>query len=141
MYFYEDGMPSKMILSHSPSLPTWGLQYTVANKFRFLKDSAQVMAVDLGNNAVEVNGTLKIGHHIVESAQVTVSPGDGASQTCNCPAGEVVLSGGYWTNYVNGFDISMDAPNGPGAWVVFYYNSGGVDKLFKVYAVCARLGN
>lgn len=61
IYFYEDQLPSKMILSHSPTFPTWGLQYTVSNQFRFLRDSVEVMSVNLGSNQVYVSNRLGIG--------------------------------------------------------------------------------
>lgn len=56
LYFMEDGVANKMLLCHSPAFPTWGLQYLgTTNSFRFLADSASVMAVNLGGNNVEIS--------------------------------------------------------------------------------------
>jgi|GEM_PF-3678079 len=56
LYFMEDGVANRMLLSHSPSFPAWGLQYLgTNNEFRFLADSSIVMSVNLGANQVEVN--------------------------------------------------------------------------------------
>lgn len=65
MYFMEDGAASRMILSHSPSFPTWGLQYIgSSNEFRFVGDSVTAMSVNLVSGNVTVKGTIETGNYI-----------------------------------------------------------------------------
>lgn len=140
-YFYEDALPSKMILSHSPSYPTWGLQYTNSNSFRFLKDSTAVMSVNLGDNNVEVNGNLKIGHQVVVSDGVNIPGLSAGSAVCNCPGGTVVTGGGFWVNYSNYVEITSSFPNTTSSWKANMNNPGLETKTLYVYAICARLAN
>lgn len=45
----------RMVLAHSSSFPNWGLQYQdLGDKFRFLRDSVNVMSVDLSNKRVGI---------------------------------------------------------------------------------------
>lgn len=45
----------RMVLSHSSSFPNWGLQYQDnGDKFRFLRDSVNVMSIDLSNKRVGI---------------------------------------------------------------------------------------
>jgi hypothetical protein len=53
--------PTKMIIRHSVTYPTWGLAYDDADsQFNFLKAGVSVMDVDLGQSRVNINGALKI---------------------------------------------------------------------------------
>ncbi len=46
----------RMVLAHSASYPNWGLQYQdIGDKFRFLRDSVNVMAIDLANKRVGIS--------------------------------------------------------------------------------------
>ncbi len=140
MYFYEDGLPSKMILSHSPSFPTWGLQYTAANQFRFLKDSTSVMTVDLGANNVSISGELKIGYVRIFGPLVDVSGLSWGTATCNCPSGLVAIGGGYWVSS-NSSEILESFANTDSSWIVDMYNAGFSTHQLQAFAICARLAN
>jgi hypothetical protein len=57
MFMFDSGTGNadRMVIAHSPSFPTWGLQYSDAtDKFRFLSASNDVMTVDLGSQRVGV---------------------------------------------------------------------------------------
>lgn len=140
IYFYDDALPSKMILSHSPSYPTWGLQYTAANQFRFLKDSAAVMTVDLQNNKVEINGALKIGYVLTSTVNVSIPALSWGGITCNCPAGTVVLSGGFNWNVNIGY-MNKSYADSSSSWYASAYNADLTSHTLYVNAICARLAN
>lgn len=56
-----NGAPNKMLIRHSVTYPTWGLQYNDAeSQFNFLKAGISVMDIDLGQSRLNVNGTLQI---------------------------------------------------------------------------------
>ena len=101
IYFYEDGLPSKMILSHSPAFPTWGLQYTAANRFRFLADSASVMDIDLGLNKVQIDGLLGVG----TSPDNKIDIHTGNARTGTHPTGLTLYATGDIGSSALGFEI------------------------------------
>ena len=158
IYFYEDGLPSKMILSHSPSYPTWGLQYTAENQFRFLKDSAAVMTVDLGANNVSISGNaiisgnatitgnttisgaLNIGYVRIFGSSVNVNPLTFGSATCNCPSGLVAIGGGFWVSDSASQILASYASNNT-TWYVNMWNAGITTHQLQAFAICARLAN
>lgn len=46
---------NRMVLSHSPAYPTWGLEYQdTDDKFRFLRGGSQVATIDLDNSRVGI---------------------------------------------------------------------------------------
>ena len=63
----------------------------------------------------------------------TLNPGQTVSPTVSCPAGSVVVSGGYAAN--DGVRVwhSKMVDNG---WQIYAYNTTGVSKLVNIYAVC-----
>lgn len=140
-YFYEDELSSKMILSHSPTYPTWGLQYTATNKFRFLKDSLPVMTVDLGGNNVEVNGALKIGHLINQNGPSYVGANSAGYIECGCPPGTVVLGGGFGSPNT-ALSVTRSYPASSSVWRVEAFNQDLFNSHpLTAYAICARLAN
>jgi len=51
----------RMVIAHSPSFPTWGMQYQDSNdRLRFLAGGNQVMSIDLGTN-FSTGGQVEIG--------------------------------------------------------------------------------
>src|SRR5688572_21851605 len=53
--------PNKMIIRHSMSAPTWGLQYDDANaQFNFLKAGMSFMDIDLGLKQLTLSGGLQL---------------------------------------------------------------------------------
>jgi hypothetical protein len=53
--------PSKMIIRHSITNPTWGLYYNDAeSQFNFMKAGVSIMDVDFGQNRININSGLKI---------------------------------------------------------------------------------
>lgn len=69
---------NKMIIRHSLINPTWGLQYNDAeSQFNFLKAGISVMDIDLAQNRVNVNGTLKIAGGNPGAGKVLVSDSTG----------------------------------------------------------------
>jgi hypothetical protein len=81
MYGGADPMnasPNKMIIRHSVTYPTWGLAYNDADsQFNFLKAGVSVMDVDLGQNRLNVNGTLKVTGGNPGTGKVLISDSTG----------------------------------------------------------------
>ncbi len=75
MFMFDSGTGNadRMVIAHSPSFPTWGLQYSDAtDKFRFLSSSNDVMTVDLGSQRVGI-GTVSPSKAKVEIEGVSGS--------------------------------------------------------------------
>lgn len=70
--------PNKMVIRHSITNPTWGLNYNDEDsQFNFLKAGISVMDVDLAQNKVNINGTLKITGGNPGAGKVLVSDSAG----------------------------------------------------------------
>jgi len=72
--------PTKMIIRHSVTYPTWGLSYNDAEaQFNFLKNGVSVLDVNLGQSMLNVNGTLKVTGGNPGNGKVLVSDSTGSS--------------------------------------------------------------
>ena len=142
LYFLEDSVAYKMLLSRSPSMQGWGLSFlATTNTFVFQRNPGKVMDINLNSNYVEVFGTLKVGHTVVASAPVVVNALTTGAAVCNCPAGTVVTGGGYNTNGLAS-TVYKNFPESSTSWRVELYNSDiGPAITFYSYAICARFAN
>lgn len=68
-----------------------------------------------------------------EGDQLSLSAGSTVNTTVNCPAGSVVVSGGYAAN--DGVRVWHSMMDGNG-WRVYATNTTGGSKLVNIYAVC-----
>ncbi len=68
-----------------------------------------------------------------EGDQLSLSGGSTVNTTVNCPAGSVVVSGGYAAN--DGVRVWHSMKDGNG-WRVYATNTTGSSKLVNIYAVC-----
>lgn len=146
MHMFEGtSSANKMVISHSAQYPDWGMQYDGnSNKFRFLADSNQVMAIELNTNSVVVNGSLKIGYTRVVGAWVNISPGSFGVATCDCPAGTIVMGGGYNKDETGGnvgdLEIRDNSAVSDEQWSVGVNNKNlFVTLKARASAICARL--
>jgi hypothetical protein len=116
----------------------------IANEHKFYAATSDSTSNELmsikGNGNVDIAGTLEIGYARVWSDPITVNGFDLAAGTCNCPAGTVVIGGGFdYSSYIH--DVVESFPNTNTSWFVKIYNGDIVDHNFRVYAICARLAN
>jgi hypothetical protein len=107
--------PKKMVISHSPGFPSWGLQYNdTTDVFHFKNSSSEAMTIDLFNR--------RIGIGVVS------------------PTNKLHVSGGNWdlTNAANGdFKIGDDTYNfrigvatgGGGAGDIRMFARGGTNRF------------
>ncbi len=65
--------------------------------------------------------------------QITINPGTNGNTTVTCPAGSVVVSGGFASS--TGLRVYHSMMDGNG-WRVFARNNSGSSKLLNVYAIC-----
>ena len=90
----------RMVLQHSPSFPTWGLQYQdTADKFNFLSGGTPVLTADLGNQRVGV---------------MTSTPG---ARVDIAGTGTYVLNGGGYSDFRLGdanYHLKMGVANAGG---------------------------
>ena len=68
-----------------------------------------------------------------EGTSSALNPGQTVSPSISCPAGSVVVSGGYAANQGVRVWHSKMVDNG---WQIYAYNTTGVSKQVNVYAVC-----
>jgi hypothetical protein len=92
------------------------------------------------------NGVVGTNIQTVTSAPFTVAPGGVASGTLGCPAGTVVISGGYVLTGAEA-NVFFDRRSGNG-WTVGVDNSAAADPAtgspiaqFTIDAQCAATGN
>jgi hypothetical protein len=72
------------------------------------------------------------------TTQVTAPAGDTAEADATCPAGELLLGGGYTINStVTDWSVYVDAPDG-NFWLVEIVNNDAQPLSFSAYAICAE---
>jgi len=74
MFDSGTGNADRMVIGHSPSFPTYGLQYQDSgDRFRFLSGGFPVMTVDLGSDEVAVRGNFGVAGNInISNATTTI---------------------------------------------------------------------
>lgn len=82
----------KMVISHSPGFPTWGLQYTDSNdEFVFRNGASEIMKVGLNGTGITMNAATQIN----ESINITGAASIGGNATVT---GTSFLNGGTTTS-------------------------------------------
>jgi len=109
IYMFSSGSSNgdRTILAHSPTYPTWGLQYQDAtDKFNFISGGTPVLTVDLGGQqvgigtntpgtALEVNGavTYTPTTYAAGSTTFTLNPGNSSYMRITTTLGGATMSG------------------------------------------------
>jgi len=101
-------------------------------------DSIRVVIKPSGD--VNIAKKLEIGYVQVIGDPVSIPGFSFGSAICNCPAGTVVVGGGFDYNASAG-DMTASRPNNTTSWITGVYNADIVSHTLKAYAICARLGN
>jgi hypothetical protein len=92
--------------------------------------NGEVKTVDIANDAI------KPTVHIVQSDEITLSPGDGLNSGVDCPAGEFVTGGGLRITQNLIVRVHSSLPQDENTWSVEAINDGPGDSAVTLYAVC-----
>jgi len=91
------------------------------------------------HGSVAVTGSVKIGYTTVSQTQNNIPPGVTHTLVCTCPAGTVVIGGGY--SQTIGTEIIANYPSSETSWVVQGKNHTPNPASLYATAICARIGN
>ena len=94
-----------------------------------------------GTGNVKITGSLEIGWIRVEGNGASISPGTYGTSTCNCPAGTVIVGGGYVTTPSVAIMTTENWPATSTSWIATGHipMDSFQGTTFKAWAVCARL--
>lgn len=76
--------------------------------------------------------------HIVQVGPLTAPNQSGGALEASCPAGEVILSGGYMTSSGVAY-FTASYPLDTTTWRVVVFNNSGSSMTFGAYALCAAI--
>ncbi len=128
----------RMVIAHSPSFSTWGLQYQdVSDRFNFLRGGTPVMTIDLGSPRVSIATQLGIGNATPGyPLDVVASQAVGRFSTTNSVNGSVLVldNSSAAINYYGA--INFQGGNGQIGYItndIMTFRTAGAERL--------RIGN
>lgn len=107
-----------------------------------LKDGTYLLTVKTKKGKAEFHATLGAGisgyQRVIGSNAIANGNGGTAISNAVCPAGKVVISGGFFSG-TNTFNVRKNYPLSDNTWQVMLYNTHSNPRNFQAYAICADL--
>lgn len=151
MFKSGTGNANRMVIGHSESFPTWGLEYRDASdEFVFRSSSSDVVKIDLNNPDFECDGCIDSTDIANDAVEVQVfRDQDTVTVTSNfikdmvCPNGLVAISGGINTSPdVIVKTSAVNATDTSGAsWFWRIDNPGPGTPLTNFDLICMKASN
>jgi hypothetical protein len=123
-YFNENGTNALTISQYDGNIGIGGNPDT--NKLKVYGDAV-------------VTGTLKLGYQQLVNSVGGIPQGGVGTASCSCPAGTLIIGGGY--NQTVGLEITYNGPVNNDVWAVQGLNHAPVPGSITAFAICARVGN
>jgi hypothetical protein len=103
--------------------------------------TGQVASVDIQDNGIT---SADLGNVVtrVQAAEVTIAPGTSKSQTADCPSGQIVTGGGFFTSFFSNdakprFHLLNSYPVDANTWIIEAFNADTTTSVALIpFALC-----